>query len=93
MSKDWGFYYTTTMNLGKIRHDELDARAGTLQGPVHAGDNQNITEHASRSWRQMIETAAQDAGMEGARRGRHARPVVQRCGGSGTRRASQHLDE
>lgn len=51
MSKDWGFYYTTTTNLGKIRKG-LDRYKDLFT----AQDNQNIQERITRL-EQMIESA------------------------------------
>lgn len=51
LSKDWGFYYTTTMNLEKIRKG-LDRYKDLFT----AKDNQNITERITQLSR-MIETA------------------------------------
>ena len=51
MSKDWGFYYTTTMNLGKIRKG-LERYLDLFT----AQDNQNIQERITKL-EQMIESA------------------------------------
>jgi hypothetical protein len=51
LSKDWGFYYTTTMNLGKIRKG-LDRYKDLFT----AKDNENILERLT-ALEQMIESA------------------------------------
>jgi hypothetical protein len=51
MSKDWGFYYTTTMNLGKIRKG-MDRYKDLFS----AQDHQNIQERITKL-EQMIERA------------------------------------
>jgi hypothetical protein len=51
MSKDWGFYYTTTMNLGKIRKG-----LERYKDLFTAQDNQNIHERIT-TLEKMIETA------------------------------------
>ena len=51
MSKDWGFFYTTTMNLGKIRKG-MDRYKDLFS----AQDNQNIQERITKL-KQMIESA------------------------------------
>jgi hypothetical protein len=51
MSKDWGFYYTTTMNLGKIRKG-----VDRYKDLFSAQDNQNIQERITKL-EQMIESA------------------------------------
>lgn len=51
MSKDWGFYYTTTMNLGKIRKG-LERYKDLLT----AQDNQNINDRIT-TLEKMIEAA------------------------------------
>ena len=51
MSKDWGFYYTTTLNLGKIRKG-----IERYKDLFTAQDNQNIAERITRL-EQMIESA------------------------------------
>jgi hypothetical protein len=50
MSKDWGFYYTTTMNLGKIRKG-----LERYKDLFSAQDNQNIQDRITRL-EQMIES-------------------------------------
>jgi hypothetical protein len=51
LSKDWGFYYTTTLNLGKIR-----SGLERYKDLFTAHDNQNIHERITRL-EQMIERA------------------------------------
>ena len=51
MSKDWGFFYTTTMNLGKIRKG-----MERYKDLFSAQDNQNIQERITKL-EQMIESA------------------------------------
>jgi hypothetical protein len=51
MSRDWGFYYTTTMNLGKIRKG-----LERYKDLFTAQDNQNIQDRIT-SLEQMIESA------------------------------------
>ena len=51
MSKDWGFYYTTTMNLGKIRKG-----LERYKDLFTAQDNQNINERIT-TLEKMIESA------------------------------------
>jgi hypothetical protein len=51
MSKDWGFYYTTTTNLGKIRKG-----LERYKDLFSAQDNQNIQERITQL-EQMIESA------------------------------------
>ena len=51
MSKDWGFYYTTTMNLGKIRKG-----LERYKDLFTAHDNQNIQDRIT-TLEQMIERA------------------------------------
>ena len=51
MSKDWGFYYTTTLNLGKIRKG-----LERYKDLFTAQDNQNIQERITKL-EQMIESA------------------------------------
>ena len=58
MSKDWGFYYTTTMNLGKIRKG-----LERYKDLFSAQDNQNIPDRISQL-EQMIEKAPKSLGWK-----------------------------
>ena len=58
MSKDWGFYYTTTMNLGKIRKG-----LERYKDLFSAQDNQNIPDRISHL-EQMIEKAPKSLGWK-----------------------------
>jgi hypothetical protein len=58
MSKDWGFFYTTTMNLGKIRKG-LDRYKDLFT----AQDVQNINERIT-TLEQMIEKAPKSLGWK-----------------------------
>jgi hypothetical protein len=58
MSKDWGFYYTTTMNLGKIRKG-----LERYKDLFTAQDNHNIQERITHL-EQMIEKAPKSLGWK-----------------------------
>ena len=59
MSKDWGFYYTTTMNLGKIRKG-----LERYKDLFTAHDNQNILDRITHL-EQMIERAPKSLKWKG----------------------------
>ena len=58
MSKDWGFYYTTMMNLGKIRKG-----LERYKDLFTAQDNQNINERIT-TLEKMIESAPKSLGWK-----------------------------